>query len=321
MFRTRQAPSPTGFLHLGTARTVLFTKLFAMINDGVYYLRIEDTDRSRLVQDSVRILLNALEAIGLSPDEGVTLVKTTADQKPDEFYGIYQKGGYGPYVQSQRKDLYLQKAQELIDRDLAYWDFLDSKDIQELQDIKQATKQTINYYQANLEKIQKLGLPLESLTISVKENYTAEKPQPLRYRLMRDQKILCQDELLGQTEFDLKLEEDFIILKNDGFPTYHLAHIVDDYQMKTSLVIRSQEWYPSIAKHITMFKDFYGIECVPKYLHLPFILGEVGNKKMSKRDGSVNLQSYLDRGYLPEALVNYLAFLGWNPGTDKEMYF
>jgi nondiscriminating glutamyl-tRNA synthetase len=91
--------------------------------------------------------------------------------------------------------------------------------------------------------------------------------------------------------------------------------------MKTSLVIRSQEWYPSIAKHITMFKDFYGIECVPKYLHLPFILGEVGNKKMSKRDGSVNLQSYLDRGYLPEALVNYLAFLGWNPGTDKEMYF
>jgi glutamyl/glutaminyl-tRNA synthetase len=217
MFRTRQAPSPTGFLHLGTARTVLFTKLFAMINDGVYYLRIEDTDRSRLVQDSVRILLNALEAIGLSPDEGVTLVKTTADQKPDEFYGIYQKGGYGPYVQSQRKDLYLQKAQELIDRDLAYWDFLDSKDIQELQDIKQATKQTINYYQANLEKIQKLGLPLESLTISVKENYTAEKPQPLRYRLMRDQKFFAKMNYLDKLNLISNLKKILLFSKMTDF--------------------------------------------------------------------------------------------------------
>ena len=182
-----------------------------------------------------------------------------------------------------------------------------------MQDIKQATKQPIDYYKICEEKLTKEKL-FQSVTSGLKDE---DKPV-LMYKIKRDKKIVCHDELLGDTSFDLNLEEDFVILKSDGFPSYHLAHVIDDHLMKTSLVIRSQEWLPSLPKHQTMFLDYW--KFCPKYIHLPVILGETGNKKMSKRDGNVNMQDYLDKGYLPEAIINYLAFLGWNPGTEKEFY-
>lgn len=343
MFRTRQAPSPTGYLHIGTARTVLFTKLIAQINQGIWYLRLEDTDQNRLQKDSVKVLLSAMDSIGLKADEGISLVgqkevmnrnekvevvklplakglapKVTGvssrdnSLQPDNFYGIYQNGNFGPYIQSHRLSIYHEHAQNLIDQNLAYWSYLSPQDKQELQEIKQVTKQPINYYKICNEKFG------DKIKTSVKDALQDPLKPVLMYKLQRSDKKTCHDELLGDSNFDLNLEEDFGILKSDGFPTYHLAHLIDDHLMKTTCVIRSQEWFPSFPKHQTMFQDYW--KTVPQYIHLPFILGENGNKKMSKRDGNVNLQDYLDKGYLPEAIINYLSFLGWNPGTDKEMY-
>jgi glutamyl/glutaminyl-tRNA synthetase len=174
-------------------------------------------------------------------------------------------------------------------------------------------KKAINYCYETSQKYDE-----DKLYMRVEEALKDGEKPVLRYKIQRNETLECVDELLGKTKFDLSLEEDFVILKSDGFPTYHLAHIVDDYLMKTSLVIRAQEWFASLPKHIIMFTEFWGQ--APQYLHLPFILGETGNKKMSKRDGNVNMKDYLNKGYLPEALVNYLAFLGWNPGTEKELY-
>jgi glutamyl-tRNA synthetase len=310
-FRTRQAPSPTGYLHLGFLRQLLFTRLFAKINQGIYYLRLEDTDRNRLLADAGAAIVQNLNIFGLNPDEGIN-----GEQKgaKDDFYGIYQYGEYGPYIQSERLDIYHLHAQNLIDRQLAYWNYLTQEERQELQDIKKATKQPINYFKINQEKFESADL-----FKSVSDGLNDPRKPVLTYRLQRQEKIKCTDLLVGETEFDLSLEEDFGILKSDGFPTYHFAHLVDDYLMQTSLVLRAQEWYPSISKHVTMYRDYWG-ELPFDYLHAPFILGETGNKKMSKRDGNVNIQYYLDQGYLPEAIINYLAFLGWNPGTDKELY-
>jgi nondiscriminating glutamyl-tRNA synthetase len=345
MFRTRQAPSPTGYLHIGTARTVLFTKLFAIINQGIWYLRLEDTDQNRLQKDSVKVLLSAMDSIGLKADEGVGLVKSeklkvknnneavagklplakglapqeigvsmdlNPIQLPDDFYGIYQNGSFGPYIQSHRLPIYHEHAQNLVDQKLAYWSYLTPEDKQELQEIKQITKHPINYYKVCSEKFG------DKVNIPITEGLKDPLKPVLMYRLQRNEKITCHDELLDDSTFDLSLEEDFTILKSDGFALYHLAHLIDDHLMKTTCVIRSQEWFPSFPKHYAMFLDYW--KEVPQYIHLPFVLGENGNKKMSKRDGNVNLQDYLDKGYMPEAIINYLSFLGWNPGTEKELY-
>lgn len=310
MFRTRSAPSPTGYLHLGTARTVLYTKLLAQINDGAFFLRLEDTDRNRLQPDSVRVLLKALQSIGLKADEGVTIEPIGPK---DDFYGVYQSGEFGPYIQSERLTNYHSHAQKMIDQKLAYWSYLTPAEKEELQQIKQTIKKPINYFKVNSEKFTEA-----ELQASVETALADSRKPVLMYKLQRNETVMCADELLGVTKFDLSLEEDFGILKSDGFPTYHLAHLVDDHEMETSLVVRSQEWFPSFPKHQTMFLDYFGV--APKYIHIPFILGETGNKKMSKRDGNVNMQNYLDQGFLPEAIINYLAFLGWNPGTEKELY-
>jgi glutamyl-tRNA synthetase len=309
-FRTRQAPSPTGYLHLGTARTMLFTKLFALQNNGIYYLRLEDTDRNRLQKEAATSLVENLQVLGLSPDEGVNLEEKGTK---DDFYGVYQSGKYGPYIQSERIKIYHQYAQEIIDKKLAYWAYFTPEDKQELQEIKQATKKAINYFKVASEKV-----PEKDLYASVQVALHDGRKPALMYKLQRPETIEFTDELLGKSKFDLSLEEDFVVLKSDGYPTYHFAHVIDDQLMETSLVIRAQEWFASVPKHITMFREIWGKE--PKYIHLPVILGETGNKKMSKRDGNVNTKDYLDNGYLPEAIINYLAFLGWNPGTEKEIY-
>ena len=310
MFRTRIAPSPTGFLHLGTARTLLFTVLFAKVVDGIWYVRCDDTDRKRLQPEAFVNLLECMENLGINPPEGVSLDKTGFR---DSFYGAFQKGEFGPYIQSERLKIYHEHAQRMIDRKLAYWTFLDENDKAELVQIKTLNKLPINYWQETLKTHSE-----EEMFMSVQKGLVDPRECALRFRLQCDRKLQCQDELLGNLEIDLNLEEDFIILKNDGFPTYALAHVIDDHLMQTTLVIRSQEWLPSLSRHWAMFAKYW--EKVPKFLHLPFVLGETGNKKMSKRDGNVNMTDYLAQGYLPEAMLNYLAFLGWNPGTEKEIY-
>ncbi|NJL96668.1 hypothetical protein HC864_02520 [Candidatus Gracilibacteria bacterium] len=230
--------------------------------------------------------------------------------------------------------MYHKYAQELINKKLAYWSYLTPIDKEDLQNLKKVTKKPIDYYLENILRHPKFAKSkknpetlkkeaeneVEYLFANVEKILTSKQKPALMYRLQRAENFECFDELLGQTSFDLSLEEDFVILKSDGYPTYHLAHLVDDHLMQTSLVLRAQEWYPSIAKHQVMFSDFWGKDQIPKYLHLPLILGETGNKKLSKRDGNVNMAGYLDQGFLPESIVNYLAFLGWSPGTDKELY-
>ena len=311
-FRTRQAPSPTGYLHLGTARQMLFTKLFAAKNDGVWYVRLEDTDRSRLQPDSVRNLLQAMRGLNLTPDEGITLEETKVH---NDFYDIYQRGDFGPYIQSERLNHYHEAAQRLLDAGKAYWNYLTAEQKEELRNFKKITKAPINYRQANEERY-----PDKNLTASAQEVLASPDEPALMYAVQRDETLRCEDVLLGKSEFNLALEEDFVILKSDGFPTYHLAFAVDDHLMETSLIIRAQEWYPSFPKHVCIFQDLWGEAALPDFIHLPVILGETGNKKMSKRDGNVNMSDYLDQGYLPEALLNYLCFLGWNPGTEQELY-
>lgn len=330
-FRTRQAPSPTGFLHLGTARTMLFTQLIARMRDGVWYLRLEDTDRQRLNTEAVGSLLSSMDSLGLVPDEGVNI---RGEGVKDSFYDIFQKGDYGPYIQSERLDLYHSYAQKLIDEKKAYWSYLTPEDKQDLLTIKNKTGQTIDYFAENIirhpqynnspQTLSELKIACledtDRLFQSVQKALLDDAKPALMFMMKEDRILSCDDILLGGSSFDLNLEEDFVILKSDGYPTYHLAHAVDDYIMKTSLVIRGQEWYASLPKHIKLFDTLWGGNSAPEYLHVPVILGEVGNKKMSKRDGNVNIQDYIDKGYLPEAIINYLAFLGWNPGTEKELY-
>jgi glutamyl-tRNA synthetase len=325
MFRTRQAPSPTGYLHFGTARTMLFTQLIAKKNQGNWFLRIEDTDRARLQPEAVGSLLSSMDALCLIPDEGVNNDKEGIQ---DDFYKIYQKGEYGPYIQSERLEFYHKYAQQLIDKKLCYWSYITPQDKEELVTIKQITKKPINYYQANIQKLNSKPLTESSellneiasskLFQSVENGLKDALKPDLKFKMLRDEILETNDVILGRSSFNLALEEDFTCIKSDGYPTYHMAHPIDDTMMKTSLVIRSQEWISSLPKHIQIFKalDFV----LPEFMHVPFILSEVGNKKMSKRDGNVNIEEYINAGYLPEAIINYLAFLGWNPGTDKELY-
>ena len=311
-FRTRQAPSPTGYLHLGTARTVLYTKLMAITKSGQWYIRLDDTDQNRLNLEAVTPLLESLRSLGLEAGEGITLDLT--DTYSQE-YNIYQKGDYGPYIQSERLSIYHEHAQKMIESKLCYWSYLTPEDRQEIQANKQITKQPINWYSESLSRTSQ-----ELLQTSVALALNDHRKPVLRYRLQRDSKLKCHDELLGETEFDLNLLEDPTFLKSDGFPSYHLAHLIDDHLTKVSMIIRSQEWYPSFPLHTQAFIDYWGVQNLPKFLHLPFVLGATGNKKMSKRDGNVNMQDYLDQGFLPEAIINYLAFLGWNPGGEKELF-
>lgn len=325
MFRTRQAPSPTGYLHFGTARTLLFTHYISRINNGMWYLRLDDTDRNRLQPDAVGSLLESMRVLGLIPDEGLS-----PDKKgiKDDFYNVYSEGEYGPYIQSQRLEIYHKYAQQLIDQKLCYWSYVTPEIKEELSTFKQITKKPIDYFQANLQilsnapvtektKLTNIESELE-LFQSVSKGLNDNRKPDLKFRINQDRIVENDDMLLGKSKFDLNLEEDFTVLKSDGFPTYHLAHAVDDQLMNTSVNIRSQEWISSLPKHIKLFEAL-GFD-KPVYMHVPPILGETGNKKMSKRDGNVNMEDWLKKGYLPEAIVNYLSFLGWNPGTDKEIY-
>jgi len=294
--RVRFAPSPTGFLHIGGLRTALFNYLFARHNNGVFVLRIEDTDRTRYVEGAIENLISILNWCGVDYDEGPYL---------DENGKIYQKGDFGPYIQSQRTEIYKKYAEELLKKGVAYRCFCTPQRLEELRKTQLINKQPPMYDRF-------------CRNLSQKESDERAKNEPFTIRLkMPDEEIIFNDIIRGEVRFDGKLIDDQVLLKSDGFPTYHLANVVDDHLMKVSHVIRGEEWLSSTPKHVVLYR-YFGWEA-PKFAHLPLLLNP-DRSKLSKRSGDVSVEDFKNEGYLPEAIINYVALLGWST-EDSQQFF
>ncbi|MEJ5261342.1 MAG: glutamate--tRNA ligase [Ignavibacterium sp.] len=290
--RVRFAPSPTGYLHVGGLRTALYNFLFARKNNGKFILRIEDTDRNRYVEGAVENLIAALKWAGLEYDEG-----------PDI------GGPFGPYMQSQRLDIYQKYAQELISKGKAYYCFCTPERLDALREEQQKLKLP----QAKYDK--------HCLSLSpqqIEENLNKNIPRVIRLNVEPNQKIEFDDVIREHVEFDSNNVDDQVLIKSDGYPTYHLANVVDDHLMQITHVIRGEEWLSSTPKHVLLY-DAFGWER-PVFAHLPLLLNP-DRSKLSKRQGDVAVEDYRDKGYLKEALINFVALLGWNAGDDKEFYY
>ncbi len=283
MVRTRFAPSPTGALHVGGIRTALFAWLVARQSGGQFILRIEDTDQAREVEGAVAQITASLKALGLDYDEG-----------PD------QPGEFGPYYQSERLDVYKQWSQKLIDSGRAYADPYSPEEVQKFREVAQAAKKPFLY-----------------------RNHRTDNPpawdgsRPLRFK--SDPKpYKWQDRVMGELSTGPEVVDDFILIKSDGFPTYNFAHIVDDAEMQITHVIRGQEFISSMPNYLNLYE---ALKIAPPIMAtLPHILAPSGNKKLSKRDGAKDILEYITGGYLPEALVSFIATLGWNDGTEQEIF-
>ena len=311
--RVRFAPSPTGPLHIGGVRTALFNYLFAKKHNGVFYLRIEDTDQNRFVPGAEAYIFEALDWLGIAPSETV---------------GKNEK--FGPYRQSERKALYKQYADQLINSGWAYYAFdtAEALDFHRKQHVEQGKTFIYNWH--NREKLD------TSLVISKEETekrIAAGETYVIRFKTPVNETLHLHDIIRGDINFDTNLLDDKVLFKSDGMPTYHLANIVDDHLMETSHVIRGEEWLPSMPLHCLLYKAF-GWEA-PEFAHLPLILKPIGNGKLSKRDGDklgfpvfpLEWKSeegvssgYRENGFFPEAVINFLALLGWNDGTDQELF-
>ncbi len=311
--RVRFAPSPTGPLHIGGVRTALFNYLFAKKNNGVFYLRIEDTDQNRFVPGAEAYILEALEWLGISPDETI---------------GKNEK--FGPYRQSERKHLYKQYADLLINSGNAYYAFdtAESLDFHRKQHEEQGKTFIYNWH--NREK---LDTSLVITKTETDKRIASGEAFVIRFKTPVNETLHLTDIVRGAIKFETNLLDDKVLYKSDGMPTYHLANIVDDYLMETSHVIRGEEWLPSMPLHVLLYKAF-GWEA-PEFAHLPLILKPIGNGKLSKRDGDKlgfpvfplewkaedgTSAGYREKGFFPEAVVNFLALLGWNDGTDQELF-
>lgn len=281
--RTRFAPSPTGFLHVGGIRTALFAYLVARQANGAFVLRLEDTDRKRLVPGSKEHLIASLKTIGINYDEG-----------PDI------GGPFGPYVQSERLDSYKKWAQKLIDSGLAYADPYTSEEVQAFREQAQANKKAFLY-----------------------RDHRPENPpawdgtQPLRFR-SSPKSYTYHDEVMGDITTSPDVIDDIILIKSDGYPTYNFAHIIDDAEMEITHVIRGQEFISSMPNYLALYEAL-GIDR-PIFAHMPHIMNEQGNKKLGKRDGAKDVLDYIRDGYLPEAMMSFIATLGWNDGTEQEVF-
>lgn len=311
--RVRFAPSPTGPLHIGGVRTALFNYLFAKKNNGVFFLRIEDTDQNRFVEGAEEYIIEALEWLGIPPDETI---------------GKNEK--FGPYRQSERKELYQQYAAELINSGNAYYAFDTTEALDTYRKQEEEQGKTFIYNHHNREKLD------TSLVISTQE--TAKRiadgaAYVIRFKTPVNETLHLHDLIRGDVKFETGVLDDKVLFKSDGMPTYHLANIVDDHLMETSHVIRGEEWLPSMPLHVLLYSAF-GWEA-PQFAHLPLIMKPVGNGKLSKRDGdkmgfpvfpldwktAEGISSgYREKGFFPEAVINFLALLGWNDGTDKELF-
>ncbi|HEU4496092.1 MAG TPA: glutamate--tRNA ligase [Flavobacterium sp.] len=313
--RVRFAPSPTGPLHIGGVRTALYNYLFAKKHGGIFYLRVEDTDQNRFVPGAEAYILEALEWLGISPDETV---------------GKNEK--FGPYRQSERKHLYREYADRLVSSGWAYYAFDTAENLDKLRKADEENGKTFIYNHSNRGQLD------NSLTNS--EEQTARRiadgeDYVIRFKTPVGEILQLNDMIRGEIKFDTGLLDDKVLFKSDGMPTYHLANIVDDHLMETSHVIRGEEWLPSLPLHVLLYRAF-GWEA-PEFAHLPLILKPVGNGKLSKRDGDKlgfpvfplewkdpesgeTSSGYREKGFLPAAVINFLALLGWSPGTDQELF-
>ena len=296
--RVRNAPSPTGFLHIGSIRTFLYNFLFARQAKGVYVLRIEDTDRERLVPGSIENIVQSLAQLGIATDEGPYW----------ENGEVKVRGDYGPYIQSERKDIYKQYALELVEKKAAYYCFCTPQRLEELRKQQQEHKLPPRYDKRCLNLTQD----------EIEKKISAGEKFVVRLNVPADKIITYNDHVHGKMEVHSKEVDDQVLLKSDGYPTYHLGVVVDDHLMEISHIIRADEWIPSTPKHILLYEAF-GWE-KPEFVHLPPVLSKTTGKKMSKREGDVAVNDFLAKGYLPEAMINFLAFLGWNPKTEQEIF-
>ncbi|MFT6018591.1 MAG: glutamyl-tRNA synthetase [Saprospiraceae bacterium] len=315
-FRVRFAPSPTGALHIGGVRTALFNYLIAKKMGGTFILRIEDTDQKRYVQGAEDYILEALEWCGIMPTEGPGM-----------------EGEHGPYRQSERKAMYADFAKQLIDGGNAYYAFDTAEELEAMRERLKAGGGDSQAYDSSSR-----GTMNNSLTMSeedVQKRLTNGAPYVIRIKVIPGEIIVVNDLIKGAVKFDSNLLDDKVMMKSDGMPTYHLANIVDDHDMRISHVIRGEEWLPSTAHHVLLYRAFAWE--APTFAHLPLILKPNGKGKLSKRDGQKlgipvfplkwdgatpeeSFTGFKEFGFDPKAVINFLAFLGWNPGTEREMF-
>ncbi len=316
--RVRFAPSPTGALHIGGIRTALYNYLFARQHQGVFILRIEDTDQNRYVPGAEAYILEALQWCGLQPDEGP---------------GI--GGAFGPYRQSERKAIYRQYAEQLVAAGKAYYGFDSETALEEKRErLRQAGYPSPQYdHRMRLDMRNSLSLDPED----VQDRLASGDPWVIRLLVEPGQDIAVHDIVRGEVTFRSDELDDKVLLKSDGMPTYHMANIVDDRLMAISHVIRGEEWLPSTAHHVLLYRGLGWEEGMPRFAHLPLIIKPDGKGKLSKRDGARfampvfplawkgaseedSFTGFREEGFDPRALINFLAFLGWNPGTDQEIF-
>ncbi len=296
MIRSRFAPSPTGDVHVGSLRTALYNYLYAKKNNGSFILRLEDTDRTRLKENSVETLLNALYQTKIIPDEGLVLEEE-----------ITQTGEKGPYIQSQRLPIYQNYIKKLIDSGNAYYCFCSKERLETVREEQIKNGQTPKYD----------GRCRDLSETEIKERLDRGDEYVIRLKLPENKDISFKDEIRGDITVNTNDLDDQVLIKADGFPTYHFAVVVDDHLMGITDIIRGEEWLPSTPKHSYLY-ELFGWE-KPRFYHLSNILNK-NRKKLSKREGDVSVESFLNKGYLPEALVNYLALLGWSPEDNQEIF-
>ena len=297
MIRDRFAPSPTGNVHVGSLRTALYNYLFAKKNNGQFLLRLEDTDRTRYEEGAVENLLGALMVTGVVPDEGLF----------EEDGKIVQKGDYGPYIQSERLEIYKKYIDQLLENGQAYYCFCTKERLDEVREKQKRAGETPRY-DGHCR-----NLPREEVEARV----AAGEPYVIRLKLPEDHVVTFDDAVRGRIEINTNDLDDQVLIKTDGFPTYHFAVVVDDHLMGITHVIRGEEWLPYTPKHVYLYECF-GWE-QPQYVHLSNILND-DHKKLSKRQGDVSVGDFLKKGYLPEALINFLALLGWSPEDEQEIF-
>jgi glutamyl-tRNA synthetase len=316
--RVRFAPSPTGPLHIGGVRTAIFNYLFAKQNGGDFILRIEDTDRNRFVPGAEEYIIESLKWLGIEPNEGMG-----------------QGGDFGPYRQSERKEIYKEYADQLIKSGHAYYAFDTPAELESMRERLKNEKNPIQQYNAvtRVDMINSLTIPQSEVDKKIAEGI----PYVIRLKLPDDENIHFSDIVLGDFTFHSSQLDDKILFKSDGMPTYHLANVVDDHLMKITHVIRGSEWTNSTPSHILLYKYFGWENEMPIFAHMPLLLKPDGKGKLSKRDGDrlgfpvfplewTNPETkevstgYRESGYLPDAFLNFLVLLGWNPGTTQEMF-
>ncbi|MBL7998907.1 MAG: glutamate--tRNA ligase [Candidatus Kapabacteria bacterium] len=292
--RVRFAPSPTGFLHVGSLRTTLYNYLFARHHGGTFILRVEDTDQERFVPGSYEDILASLQWAGMTPDE--------SPETP---------GDCGPYIQSQRTELYRRYATDLIERGMAYYAFDTAEELTAMRDRQKAAGVAPRYDRSSMRNQYTLGEEETKRLLALGE------PASVRMKVPITGEVKFNDVIRGTIVVPCKDVDDQILMKSDNFPTYHLANVVDDHEMRITHVIRGEEWLPSTPKHVLLYEAF-GWEA-PKFAHLPLLLNS-DKTKLSKRQGDVAVRDYIAKGYFQEAFINFMALLGWNPSGNREIY-